>query len=87
MKSLRADHLNIEIHPDRAAMGGAAAQRAAALLRTTLESRGSARVIVASAPSQDECLAGLAAAEGIDWERVTVFHMDEYIGLAAGVVF
>lgn len=36
---------------------------------------------MASAPSQDELLAGLAAAPGIDWGKVTIFHMDEYEGL------
>lgn len=64
-------------------MGAAAAQRAAEVLRSALRQRGSARAIVASAPSQDELMDGLAAAPGIDWGRVTVFHMDEYVGLAA----
>ena len=40
-------------------------------------------MIFAAAPSQSEMLDGLVAAEGIDWSRVTAFHMDEYIGLPA----
>jgi len=82
MKKRQADSLAIEIHPDRAAMGAAAAMEAADYLRRCLKRRGTARIIVASAPSQDELLAGLVAAPEIDWSRVTVFHMDEYVGLA-----
>jgi glucosamine-6-phosphate deaminase len=81
MRTLQADRLHIEIHPDRAAMGAAAARRASEILRNALTQRGAARIIVASAPSQDELLAGLTSAPNIDWARITVFHMDEYAGL------
>jgi glucosamine-6-phosphate deaminase len=84
MTSLAFDALNVEIHPDRAAMGAAAATRAAALLRETLARQKQARIIVASAPSQDELISGLAGAPDLDWSRITIFHMDEYVGLPAG---
>lgn len=77
------DQLHVVIYPDRSAMGKAAADEAARVLRVAIEQRGQARIIVASAPSQDELIAGLAAAPGIDWSRVTIFHMDEYVGLPA----
>jgi glucosamine-6-phosphate deaminase len=66
---------------DRTAMGGAAAADAAAVLRQALADRGTARAVFAAAPSQTETLAALVAAPGIDWRRVTAFHLDEYIGL------
>jgi glucosamine-6-phosphate deaminase len=78
---MKIDQLEIEIHPNRAVMGHAAAIRAADILRHALRQRGAARIIVASAPSQDELIAGLAKAEDIDWSKVTIFHMDEYVGL------
>jgi len=78
---LHFDQLKVSVHPDRDFMGQAAGLAAAHLLREAIARRGSARVIVASAPSQDETLAVLTRAEGIDWAAVTVFHMDEYIGL------
>ena len=62
-------------------MGAAAAERSAAILRQTIADKGSARIVLASAPSQDELLANFTAAENIDWGRVTIFHMDEYFGL------
>ena len=62
-------------------MGAAAATEAAQILRAAIHKQGAARIIVASAPSQNELIAGLAAAPEIDWRRVTIFHMDEYVGL------
>lgn len=81
---MTVDLLTIEIHPDRAAMGAAAALRAAALLRSAIARQGHARLIVASAPSQAELIAALTAAPDMDWSLITVFHMDEYVGLPAG---
>ncbi len=62
-------------------MGAAASNMAVHILRQALSRNGSARIIVASAPSQDELLSGLTSAAGIDWSKVTVFHLDEYVGL------
>ena len=79
------DRLAIEVHPDRAAMGKAAAREVATYLHDVISRHGSARVIFACAPSQDEFLAALTAGAGlgaeINWRRVTAFHMDDYVGL------
>jgi glucosamine-6-phosphate deaminase len=64
-------------------LGAAAAQAGAGALRRALAAKGSANAVFASAPSQQEFLAGLAEAPDIDWSRVTAFHLDEYIGLPA----
>lgn len=48
-----------------------------------LSKRGEASVVFASARSQDEFLACLRTQPGIDWSRVTVFHLDEYVGIPA----
>lgn len=79
--------LAVEVHADREALGRAAARAVAAYLRDTIKERGEARVVFASAPSQDEFYATLVDARrtGIrfDWSKVTAFHMDEYLGPAA----
>ena len=80
-QSLIVDRLRVNIYPDRAALGRAAGGDVADAMRTLLASRSNLRMIFAAAPSQNEMLATLAAAPGIDWSRVTAFHMDEYIGL------
>jgi glucosamine-6-phosphate deaminase len=73
--------LTVRIHPDRQAMGRAAAHDIAADLRGRLVAQPAVRMIFASAPSQKEMLDALRSEPGIDWRRVTAFHMDEYIGL------
>jgi glucosamine-6-phosphate deaminase len=67
--------------PDPDSLGEAAASDIAAALARRLESRPEVRMIFASAPSQEATLRSLARWPGIDWRRVTAFHMDEYLGL------
>ncbi|MBO0810532.1 MAG: glucosamine-6-phosphate deaminase [Microlunatus sp.] len=75
-------HLDLHVFPDRERLGTAAAADIADELRRVLDTQRAARMIFASAPSQTETLAALAEAPGIDWSKVTAFHMDEYLGLA-----
>ena len=73
--------LKIEIIADKLELGAAAAAKAAAGLREALARQGSARLILATGASQFEMLDSLVRAQGIDWGRVTCFHLDEYAGL------
>jgi len=75
--------MNLAVHADRPALGSAAACEAADVLRPALATRGEATLVVATGTSQLEVLAALAAAPGIAWNRVTLFHLDEYCGLSA----
>ncbi len=68
--------------PTHTAMGQRAGTHAARVLREALGEKERVRVMLAAAPSQSATLAMLAAADGIDWSRVDLFHMDEYVGLA-----
>jgi len=79
----KVDQLAVEVHPDRASLGAAAAAKASAAIRALIARNGKAAVIFASAASQNEFLAALRADRAIDWQRVTAFHMDEYIGVPA----
>ena len=65
-------------------MGDRAAADIASEIRTCLQRQPRVRMIFAAAPSQSEMLAALCKEKGIDWSRVTAFHMDEYLGLDAG---
>jgi glucosamine-6-phosphate deaminase len=71
----------IEILADKYALGQAAADHAAHSLRRTLSNQGSARLVAATGASQFEFLDALTRAPNIDWSRVEVFHLDEYVGL------
>lgn len=71
----------VRIFADRQQLGQAAAAAIAADLRQVLASQATARLVFAAAPSQTQMLQALALEAGIDWQRVTAFHMDEYLGL------
>jgi glucosamine-6-phosphate deaminase len=71
----------VEILADKHSLGLAAAEHAVRSLRRTLSKQGSARVVAATGASQFEFLDALTSAPNIDWSRVEVFHLDEYVGL------
>jgi glucosamine-6-phosphate deaminase len=73
----------VEVLPGRASLGRAAAETAATLLRDAIERRGRARIVAATGASQLDFLAALVRAPGIDWRRVELFHLDEYVALSA----
>lgn len=83
MKEFKKDELTVKIYDTRLESGLDAARDAAALLRRLLAEKESIRCIFAAAPSQNEFLDSLCNEEGIDWNRVTAFHMDEYVKLDA----
>ncbi|CAI6070781.1 glucosamine-6-phosphate deaminase [Cohnella sp. JJ-181] len=82
--SLLKDNLRTHVYADRRQLGRAACDDFVAKLKPLLAIGRGARVVFAAAPSQNEFLDALAAEPGIDWSRVTAFHMDEYLGLPAG---
>ena len=84
MTEILRDRLRAVVLADRPALGAAASDYAAGRLRQLLASQERVRVIFAAAASQAEMLEGLVRAEGIAWDRVDAFHLDEYIGLPAG---
>lgn len=72
----------IRIYPDRPAASVAAAAHAATLLRDAIAIRGEARIIAATGASQIDFVTALVTAPGIDWIKVTMYHLDEYVGLS-----
>lgn len=73
--------MEIKISPDAAALGQSAGAAAANTLRQTLTEKGEANIILATGASQFATLTQLISEPGIDWARVRMFHLDEYIGL------
>lgn len=73
--------MQIKTYTDREAMSRAAAVHAAHALRDASRRRGDVRIIAATGASQLAFLDALTAAQGIDWSRVEMFHLDEYVGL------
>ncbi|GAA4453707.1 glucosamine-6-phosphate deaminase [Nibrella saemangeumensis] len=81
LKSETVDSLRVNVYENRQVMGAAAGRDVAAKINEVLAQQETIRLIFAAAPSQNELLDYLASAPGIDWSRIDVFHMDEYVGL------
>jgi glucosamine-6-phosphate deaminase len=73
----------IKVFENKLSLGGAAARQAADAIRQAIQKKDRARIIAATGASQFEFLDALTNLGGIDWERVEMFHLDEYIGLPA----
>ncbi len=71
------------IFKTKSQMGAAAAAQATEVIKKAITSKNRASIILATGTSQFETLKNLAAADGINWQKVTMFHLDEYIGLPA----
>ncbi|WP_013629685.1 glucosamine-6-phosphate deaminase [Rubinisphaera brasiliensis] len=73
--------MEIVVAQDASDLGRQAAEVGAECIRAALEKQGEAAILVATGASQFETLKHLVEAPGIDWSKVTAFHLDEYIGL------
>jgi glucosamine-6-phosphate deaminase len=82
LREFTVDALPVKVFPDRPTLAQHAANEVHAFLRQTIASQGSAAAILATGNSQIEFLQKLVAMPGIDWKKVTLFHMDEYLGIA-----
>src|SRR5687768_5292590 len=73
--------MDIQIKNTPAELGQAAGQLTGNLIREAIEQKGDANIILATGTSQFETLNQLIREKNIDWANVTMFHLDEYIGL------
>jgi glucosamine-6-phosphate deaminase len=71
----------LKVLEDKLSLSRAAAEQAAASIRRAIVAHGRARIVVATGTSQIAFLEALTQAERIEWERVEMFHLDEYVGL------
>ncbi len=73
--------MKLRLEADCPAMSAAAAKHAASSLRRVINESGKARIVAATGASQLEFLRALTALKDIDWPRVELFHLDEYVGI------
>ena len=81
VRRLQIGKLPVEVYDSRAAMGAAAAVVAHEVLTSAIAARGEANLILATGNSQLSFLHALRDFAGIAWDKVRVFHMDEYLGI------
>jgi len=77
-----SEQMILRILPSKAALAQDAANQAAATIRDSISKRSEARIIAATGASQFDFLDALTRIAGIDWKRVEMFHLDEYVGLS-----
>ena len=75
--------METSVYKTKQQLGIAAATAGADEIKKAIESKGQANIILATGASQFEILNSLIEITGIDWSKVTMFHLDEYIGLGA----
>jgi len=73
--------MKLNISQSKTELGKRAAVDGANVIRQTLTERGEANIIVATGASQFEVLAELVKVDGIAWNKVTAFHLDEYVNM------
>jgi glucosamine-6-phosphate deaminase len=81
-KTFHIDALPVRVYASREDLSAAAAHEVNGYLQAVLAKKASAAAILATGNSQIEFLKRLVALGGIDWSRVTLFHMDEYLGIS-----
>lgn len=74
--------MNIKKFDNKVLLGQAAAEQAATAIRQAIVTNGKARIIAATGASQFEFLDALTKISDLDWTKVEMFHLDEYIGMS-----
>ena len=69
------------VYKTKEEMAAAAATAAARAINNAIKEKGLANIILATGTSQLGMLKNLAEAENVDWTKVTMFHLDEYIDM------
>jgi len=82
LKTFKAGELNVRVYPSQVEMSTDVARIVHDHFVTTIDQQGSAAAIMATGNSQIQFLEKLVALGGVDWSKVTLFHMDEYLGIS-----
>jgi glucosamine-6-phosphate deaminase len=80
-RRLHVEDLEVRVHPDTTALAHDAAIDAADVIRAAVTGHGRANIMLATGNSQLAFLDALTSATDLPWQSVTVFHMDEYVGM------
>ncbi len=79
---MKYDQLNVTVFPSNEALGQAAATHVSQILRDAVAARGEAAVILATGNSQLAFMRSLRGDRAIPWNKISIFHMDEYLGMS-----
>jgi glucosamine-6-phosphate deaminase len=83
VKTFRIDAMSVYVYNSTSKLANDVALYAHRYLQERLAQQGTAAVVLATGNSQIQFLEALIALGGIDWSKVTLFHLDEYLGIDA----
>ena len=72
--------MELRICKDRYELGKSAAKLTAQLINEAIKEKGGARIVLSTGASQFDTIAALVN-EDVDWSKVEMFHLDEYVDL------
>lgn len=81
VEHLRYDELEVSIGATSREAGDAAGAEFAEAARAAIARRGDIAVILATGNSQFAFVDALSRRDDVAWDRITVLHMDEYLGM------
>ena len=81
IKSFTKEQLQVRIFVTTKEVGYASADFVAKNLQSVIQAKGTANLILATGASQFSFLDALKK-QSVDWNKITVFHLDEYIGIS-----
>jgi len=82
IRTLQVDRMPVLVFDSNEALGRRAADDLANVLQAAIGDRGLASVILATGNSQLRFMEALRVKPGVEWDKVVVFHMDEYLGMS-----
>ncbi|MGK7944287.1 MAG: glucosamine-6-phosphate deaminase [Microcystaceae cyanobacterium] len=82
-QTIKQDQLSIKIYDSEIELAQDAAYLARDYLNSVISSEGEANVILATGYSQIKFLDALTTIDNLNWSKITLFHLDEYLGIEA----
>lgn len=82
VESRTIDRMQVHFFESKEKLGQRAAEDLAALLTRLVEKQGKVSVILASGNSQLDFFKALRKLKSVPWSKVTLYHMDEYLGMS-----
>ncbi len=82
LRTFQVDDLQVEVYDREADLVSSLVQSTQAYLNEVVERQGAAAAILASGASQIRLLKSLTTFGELDWSRITLFHLDEYLGIS-----
>lgn len=79
--TMQFNKVNVQIFRSGAELGAAAAMQAGTVITEAIQDHGRARIIIGTGNSQQNLVDSLVRISELEWNRIEVFHMDEYVGM------